>query len=165
MLCAGNAILDNAAGPSGGNGISNGDYYTEQEAAAKFAKPKKKKVRKIRTKKADHDALGIDLDALEAEAAAMGTNDLGSKAAKAEAQQRKLQVSFRAAFFTASFTPFLRIASRGSRRTLASAVPGALFAGSSIARASDPRHRCTFPIFNLFIVGSITSATMSSLDG
>jgi U4/U6.U5 tri-snRNP-associated protein 1 len=86
-LAAGKALLDPA---SGGGGVpASSDYYTAEEAAAMKGggKEKKKKKRKLRTTKvsADEDveaAAGLDLDALEAAAAADGAADLGSREAR-----------------------------------------------------------------------------------
>ncbi|PRW60335.1 SART-1 family DOT2 [Chlorella sorokiniana] len=53
------------------------DYYTQEEMA-KFQKPKKKKERKLKKKALTEE----ELAALEAEAAARGTSDLGSRASR-----------------------------------------------------------------------------------
>ncbi|KAL4855087.1 SART-1 family protein DOT2 [Chlorella vulgaris] len=83
-----------AAGAAGGGGGGGGggtvaqdaseavqqqaaDYYTQEEMA-KFQKPKKKKERKLKKKALTAE----ELEALEAEAAARGTSDLGSRATR-----------------------------------------------------------------------------------
>ncbi|DBA93483.1 TPA: hypothetical protein ACH3X3_013582 [Trebouxia sp. C0006] len=71
------------------------DYYTSEEAA-QFMKPKKKVKKKVRVRKAAEDeGAGLDLAALEAEAAAAGTSDLGSRkeAAGREAQVKQAQIA------------------------------------------------------------------------
>lgn len=71
------------------------DYYTSEEAA-QFVKPKKKVKKKVRVRKAAEDeGAGLDLAALEAEAAAAGKSELGSRkqAAGREAQAKEAQVA------------------------------------------------------------------------
>jgi hypothetical protein len=99
-LAAGKALLDPAS--SGGGLPASSDYYTAEEAAAMKGggKEKKKKKRKLRTAKvsAEEDAeaaAGLDLDALEAAAAAEGAADLGSRDARE--QRRKDADAARAA--------------------------------------------------------------------
>ncbi|KAL3145439.1 hypothetical protein ABBQ38_001683 [Trebouxia sp. C0009 RCD-2024] len=71
------------------------DYYTSEEAA-KFMKPKKKLKKKVRVRKAtDEEGAGLDLAALEAEAAASGKSELGSRkdTAGRAAQAQKAQIA------------------------------------------------------------------------
>ncbi|WIA22095.1 hypothetical protein OEZ85_004437 [Tetradesmus obliquus] len=102
-LAAGKALLagNDPAGGAGGLPASS-DYYTAEEAAAMKGggKEKKKKKRKLRTTKVSADeepeaAAGLDLDALEAAAAAEGAADLGSRDARE--QRRKDADAARAA--------------------------------------------------------------------
>ena len=84
-----------AAAAAGGGGIEpgqQGDFYTAGEMEAMQQPKKKKKKRKLRSKVADEGEEGgggLDLDALEAAAAADGGNDLGSRAQRSSRREQK----------------------------------------------------------------------------
>ncbi|KAK9806920.1 hypothetical protein WJX72_007494 [[Myrmecia] bisecta] len=79
-LAAGSAIADSATTSGKAAYDSRAEYYTQEEMQ-QFEKPKKKKKKKLRKKEADSE-VAVDIAALEADAAAAGSSDLGSRTSR-----------------------------------------------------------------------------------